>query len=127
MDSSTNTDQIPDKNRRKVLPDDMGLATMLILVVVVSLLLVAISYALYATSPQSKYDLARPGQPTDSVVTDIDDQDLDTSEYVDANVAKEKIESLEQEIRALSGYNKFESSDLDDQNIGLQSSDQLSQ
>lgn len=125
MSDDVQTDTGKDRKRRDVLPDDMGLTTMILAVVTIALLLVGLSYLLYSTSPQSKYDLARPGEPTDRRVLDIEDQAVGTSAYVDAAAAKDKLDSLNEEVQALSSYNKYELSDLDDQNIGLQSGQQF--
>lgn len=101
-----------------------GLAGALVIAVTVSLLLVAVSYFMYLNSPERKYDLARPGSPTNNAVTNIDDAEGDTSKPVDATTAKKKLDSLERELRALGTYNRFDSSDLSDQNIGLQPNEQ---
>lgn len=104
----------------------LSLIGLLVIAVLLSLVLVAVAYLMYLRSPNSKYDIARPGSPSDTTIVDIESNDSDTSSAVDAQAAKQKIDSLDKEIKALAGYRSFGPDDVSDQSLGLQPSDQPS-
>lgn len=103
---------------------NISLISMLMATILVALSLVAVSYFLYYISPQRKFDLARPGDPNKNAVVDVEDIQADTKSPVSIVDAKNKLDSFSKELKALSGYSNFEPADINDQNVGLQSSDQ---
>lgn len=103
----------------------VNLIGMILLVMLVSLLLVFLSYVMYLNSDQSKYDLARPGSNR-SRVLDAEDEVLDTTSPITPEDVSQKLEALNKELKALSGYNTFGPDDLSDQNLGLTARDQPS-
>ena len=105
----------------------LSLVGLLIVAVMASLALVAISYALYLRSPEHKFDLARPGNPNNNAVVGIEPDDDNTDVLVDVQAAKQKLESLDKELKALSGFGSYSSQDVSDQALGLQPNDTLAQ
>ena len=102
----------------------LSLIGLLVVAVMSSLVLVAISYFLYLRSPDRKFDLARPGSPNVNAVASIESDDSNVDSPVDAQAAKQKLESLDKELKALSGFGTFSAQDVSDQSLNLQPSDQ---
>lgn len=103
---------------------NISLIGMLIATIIVALSLVVVAYYLYHISPQRKFDLARPGDPNKNAVVDVEDIQADTKSPVSTVDAKNKLDSLSRELKALSGFGNFDPNDINDQNVGLQQSDQ---
>lgn len=114
---------IVDESKKEDGPN-ISLIGMLIVTIFVALSLVSLSYFMYYMSPQRKFDLARPGDPNKNAVVDVEDIQADTKSPVTSIDAKNKLDSFSKELKALSGYSSFDPSDINDQNIGVQASDQ---
>lgn len=104
----------------------LSLVGLLVVAVTASLMLVSIAYAMYLRSPDRKFDLARPGDPNTNAVVGIESDDADVDTPVDAQAAKKKLDSLDKEIKALSGFGTFSAQDVSDQSLNLQPNDQPS-
>lgn len=96
----------------------LNLAGALGLAVGAACVLVAIGYLAYWNDPNRKYDLARPGEK-DNLLLKVEDEEADTTSPVTAEAAKQKIDYLKKEIKALQGVSSFEVDELSDQNIQL--------
>ncbi len=104
----------------------LSLVGLLVTAVLASLVLVAIAYLMYLRNPDRKFDLARPGSPNNNAVVSIESDDSDVDSPVDAQSAKQKLDTLDREIKALSGFGTFSAQDVSDQSLNLQPSDQPS-
>lgn len=118
-------DQKPDD--KQTLFERFDLTIILVFTVLIALIIVAISYWMYYNNPQRKYDIARPGDNEINKVLTIEDDTEDTSKPVDLTDAKQKLETLGEELKALGGFNSYGPDGLSDQSLGLQPNDQPAQ
>lgn len=89
-------------------------------------LIVAAGYLMYWNNPNRKYDLARPGNQEDNKALSVEDDEADTTSPVDEKAAKQKLDYLKKEIKALEGLGQFNPDDLSDENIQLSPAEQPS-
>lgn len=113
--------------KKQTLFERFDLTIVLTVVVFIALILVGVAYWLYYRSPQRKYDIARPGDKDVNKVLTIEDDTEDTSKPVELSDAKQKLTTLDKELKALSGFNTFGPEGLSDQSLGLQPNDQPAQ
>ena len=94
------------------------LQALTIALVAASLIVIAASL-LYWNHPNRKYDLARPGEKEDNNALEVNDEQADTTSPVDETAAKQKLEYLSKELKALEGLGQFNTEDLSNENIQL--------
>lgn len=114
-------------DKKQTLFERFDLTIILMLIVLVALIMVGIAYWLYYQSPQRKYDIARPGDSDVNKVLTIEDDTEDITKPVDLSDAKQKLKTLDKELKALEGFNTFGPDGLSDQTLGLMPNDQPAQ
>lgn len=97
----------------------LSLLQALIVALIGALLIVVLAFLMYWNHPNRKYDLARPGAKEDNNALDVSDEQADTTSPVDETAAKQKLEYLNDELKALEGLGQFNPEDLSDENIQL--------
>jgi len=88
------------------------------LIIIVSLLLVFISFWLYTSSDRYKYDIARPDVKRE-VTVDVDESTLDTQSAVDAKGVEALQKLLEKQEEDLTGINDFNARALSNETLQL--------
>lgn len=105
---------------KKDLIPQFGLITGLLIVIVVSCVIVLVSYLLYLNNPQYKYDLARPDVKSSNPVLTAGQNELsDTTSMVDAPSIKQKIDFLNKELITIESINSFGEKEVTDQALQL--------
>lgn len=87
--------------------------------------IVGIAYTMYWNDSNRKYDIARGGDTANQALTVIDSE-ADTTSPVNIYAVRQKIEYINNELKALNSLNKFNVDDLSDQSIQLAPSEQPS-
>lgn len=121
---SEETPEIHRKNRWSL--PGLNLAGALALVIIMAGVIVAVGYILYWNNPDHKYDIARPGDKDENRTLSVEDDTTDKTSPVDAAAAKQKIDYLSKEAKALSGFSQFSADDLSDQSLQITPSDKPS-
>lgn len=89
--------------------------------IIIALLLVVVSLALYASSGAAQLDLSRPGYK--SVQSQVDQagsfESFSASGPVNRKVIEEFEKSFEKQIKSVDGTDVFSPSTLDDQTLGI--------
>ena len=98
----------------------------LAIAIAAAMLIVLAAYLLYWNDSNRKYDLARPGQQTENKALSVEDNEADTTSPVDEAAAKQKLDFLNKELKALNGLGQFNPEDLNDENIQLAPTEQPS-
>ncbi len=121
---STKPKEVVFRNRLNI---KLSFVASMCLLIFVAGILVVVAYYVYWQDTDRKYDIARPGNAASEQDLKVEDAVIsDATARVDAPATKQKIEFMTKEINALDAINKFDPSDLSDQNIHLVPSDQPS-
>lgn len=112
-------DQSNDDRGVNSISDKVSLQMALAAIILLALAIVSVGYAIYATSNDSKYDLARPGDKDKNGVLGLEDGGSDVRLPIDVSDVKDKRKYLKKELDALKAIPNFSVNDLSDQNIRL--------
>lgn len=97
----------------------LSLIQALLVALLGTVVIVVLAFLMYWNHPNRKYDLARPGSKEDNNALEVTDEQADTTSPVDEAAAKQKLEYLNSELKALEGLGEFSPEDLSDENIQL--------
>lgn len=118
--ASTTPQYHNEVSTKKDLIPQFGLITGLLIVIVLSCVLVLISYVIYLNNPQYKYDLARPDVKNNNPALEAKQNELsDTTSIVDAPSIKRKIDFLNKELVTIESINSFSEKEVTDQALQL--------
>lgn len=106
--------------------EKLSLLQALLVALTGAVIIVTIAFMMYWTNSNRKYDLARPGEKEDNSALEVTDEEADTTSPVDAAAAKQKLDYLNNELKALEGLGQFSPEDLNDENIQLEPTQQPS-
>ncbi len=109
--------EVVDKELKRAMPV-LKIKTVLALIISTACLIVAFSFMLYTKNPNYKYDIARPGEETQSAEV-AGGASADTKTTVSATTMKQYIDFLEQQTVTIDTIHDFSSQDLSDENILL--------
>lgn len=108
-----------EKQKRIWYQPNFNLATALTIIIGLACMIVAVGYLLYWNNSDHKYDIIRPGDKDENQVLSVEDSANDKTSPVDAAAVKKKMDNLTKETKALSGFSRFEPSDLSDQSLQI--------
>lgn len=118
--ASTTPQEHHEQSVKKDFIPKFGLITGLLIVIVVSCIIVFISYLLYLNNPQYKYDLARPDVKSSNPALTAGQNELsDTTSMVDAPSIKQKIDFLNKELVTIESISSFGEKEVTDQALQL--------
>lgn len=112
--------------RQRLTSIRLSLPVALALIILVAIVIVAVAYGIYWNSGDRKYDIARPGNQTDSKILEVEEESRDRTSPVSEADARRKVADFAKEVRAVSGMDSFEPNSVSDQAIKLVPSDQPS-
>lgn len=113
-------------DRRTLKWPQLSLPAALTVLIATACIVVAIAYLFYHNNPNRKYDIERGDMINKNEALSVEDEEADATSALDAPSTKRKIEYLEKELKALSGLNTFNESELSDQNLQLMPAEQPS-
>lgn len=106
--------------------DRLSLLHALALVIAAAALLVLVGYLQYWSSQNRKYDIARPGQTSESKALDVTQTESNLAIPVTIDDVDSQLQFLAEERAILEGMNKLKAANLSDQDLRLVPSQQPS-
>lgn len=114
-------DKVEEESREKRWYESLNLTQATGVLILIAMMIVLAGYLIYWTSPDRKYDIARPGKNDTNKATSVEDSLENDTSAIDLSDIQRKRKFLEDEQKALQSMVNFQPTSLSDQSLRLAS------